>query len=78
MKICYIISTCDKYLDSRVKYQMDIMLKNVNKEDIYYLTSQPDIKNRQFGWYCMDDEKNITLADVKYYQGYEVDLFSER
>jgi hypothetical protein len=39
---------------------MDTMLKNVNKEDIYYLTSKPDIKNRQFGWYCMDDEKNIT------------------
>ena len=35
MKICYIISTCNKYLDSRVKFQMETMLKNINKEDIY-------------------------------------------
>ena len=66
MKICYIISTCDKYLQTRVKYQMDIMLKNVNKEDIYYLTSKPDIENRQFGWYCMDDEKNITWKYIHF------------
>ena len=66
MKICYIISTCNKYLDTRVKYQMDIMLKNVNKEDIYYLTSKPDIKNRQFGWHCMDDEKNITWKYIHF------------
>jgi len=66
MKICYIISTCDKYLQTRVKYQMDIMLKNVNKEDIYYLTSKPDIENRRFGWNCMDDGKNITWKYIHF------------
>jgi hypothetical protein len=45
---------------------MDIMLKNVNKEDIYYLTSKPDIKNRHFGWYAMDDEKNITWKYIHF------------
>ena len=53
MRICYIISTCDKYLDTRVKVQMEKMLKNVDKEDIYYLTSSPNHENRQFGWHCM-------------------------
>jgi hypothetical protein len=66
MKICYIISTCDKYLQTRVKHQMDIMLKNVNKEDIYYLTSKPDIENRRFGWNCMDDGKNITWKYIHF------------
>ena len=66
MKICYIISTCDKYLDTRVKYQMESMFKNVNKADIYYLTSKPDVNNRQFGWYCMDDEKNITWKYIHF------------
>ena len=61
MKVCYIISSCDKYLDNRVKYQMDTMLKNVNKEDIYYLTSKPDIDHRQFGWLTMDDTQNSFL-----------------
>ena len=66
MKICYIISTCDKYLQTRVKYQMDIMLKNVNKDDIYYLTSKPDVENRQFGWYSMDDTQNITWKYIHF------------
>ena len=66
MKICYIISTCDKYLDTRVKYQMEIMFKNVNKEDIYYLTSKPDVENRNFGWYSMDDTQNITWKYINF------------
>lgn len=66
MKICYIISTCDKYLQTRVKYQMDSMLKNVNREDIYYLTSKPNIENRCFGWNCMDDAQNITWKYIHF------------
>ena len=66
MKVCYIISTCDKYLDTRVKYQMETMLKNVNKEDIFYLTSKPNIEKRHFGWYAMDDEKNITWKYIHF------------
>ena len=60
MKICYIISTCDKYLDTRVKYQMDYLLKHVNKEDIYYLTSEPNIDKRQFGYGAPDTFETIT------------------
>jgi hypothetical protein len=26
MKICYIISTCDKYLDTRVKYKIGVII----------------------------------------------------
>jgi hypothetical protein len=39
---------------------METMFKNVNKEDIYYLTSKSNIEKRQFGWNCMDDAQNIT------------------
>lgn len=66
MRLCYIISTCDKYLDTRVKYQMEIMLKNVNMEDIYYLTSKPNIGERQFGWSTMDDAQNITWKYIHF------------
>jgi hypothetical protein len=52
---------------------MDTMLKNVNKEDIYYLTSKPDIQNRQFGWYCMDDEKNITWKYIHFIYNMNID-----
>ena len=66
MKVCYIISTCDKYLDSRVKYQMETMLKNVNREDIFYLTYKPNHSERQFGWYTMDDSQNITWKYIHF------------
>ncbi len=45
---------------------MEIMLKNVNKEDIFYLTSKPNIENRQFGWYSMDDAQNITWKYIHF------------
>ena len=51
MKICYIISTCDKYLDTRVKYQMETFLSYIDKNDIFYLTSKPDIEKKTF-WFC--------------------------
>jgi hypothetical protein len=66
MKICYIISTCDKYIETRVNYQMETLLKNINKEDIFYLTSKPNIENRQFGWNCMDDAQNITWKYIHF------------
>ena len=66
MKICYIISTCDKYLDTRVSYQMQTFLKYINKNDIYYLTSKPNIERRQFGWNTMDDDKNITWKYIHF------------
>jgi hypothetical protein len=66
MKICYIISTCDKYLENRVKFQKESCLKDVPNEDIYYLTSRPNVAERQFGWYAMDDEKNITWKYIHF------------
>jgi hypothetical protein len=66
MRVCYIISTCDKYLNTRVKYQMNTFLKDINKNDIYYLTSKPNKQERQFGWNCMDDEKNITWKYIHF------------
>lgn len=79
MKICYIISTCDKYLDTRVKYQMETFLSDVDRNDIFYLTSKPNIEKRHFGWNCMDDSQNITwkyihfiknMKDILYYDWY--------
>jgi len=66
MKICYIISTCDKYLNTRVSYQMETVFKNINKNDIYYLTSKSNEERRYFGWNTMDDPKNITWKYIHF------------
>ena len=72
MKICYIISTCDKYLDSRVEFQMDTFLKDVPLSDIYYLTSKYLPEKRQFGWNCMDDPKNITWKYIHFIHNMDI------
>lgn len=66
MRYCYIISTCNKYLDTRVQYQWSTFLKHVDKKDIYYLTANEDLEKRQFGWGCLDDEKNITWKYINF------------
>jgi hypothetical protein len=54
---------------------METMLKNVNREDIYYLTSKPDNEKRHFGWYSMDDEKNITWKYIHFI--YNMNIYYE-
>ena len=46
MKICYIISTYNKYLDDKIIFQMNSFLKHINNNDIYYLiqTKNEDVK----------------------------------
>jgi len=75
MKICYIISTCNKYISTRVKYQMETFLNNVPLEDIYYLTSNPNIEERQFGWNCMDDAQNITWKYIYFIYNMNIDYY---
>jgi hypothetical protein len=72
MKICYIISTCDKYLETRVKFQIDTFLKDVPLTDIYYLTSKSNIEKRQFGWNCMDDPQNITWKYIHFINNMDI------
>jgi len=45
---------------------METVFKNNQITDIYYLTSKPDVKKRQFGWNCMDDEKNISWKYIHF------------
>jgi hypothetical protein len=73
MRVCYIISTCDKYLDNRVKYQMETVFKNVNKEDIYYLTSKADVENRRFGWDAPDNLESLPLKYIHFFKNMNIE-----
>ena len=64
MKIAYIILTCRKYLPTRVVWQQLTSLKNVPKEDIYYLADTPSEENRLFSWGAPDDYNSLPY---KYY-----------
>jgi hypothetical protein len=60
MKICYIIKTCDKYINTRALYQSKTFIKNININDVYYLTSKEDISKRHFGWNVNDSYEHLT------------------
>ena len=66
MKICYIIKTCDKYLDNRVVNQANTSLQNININDLFYLTSKPDISRRHFGWNTDDSYRYLTLKVLSF------------
>jgi hypothetical protein len=51
------------------------MLKDFNKDDVYYLTSKPDFEKRQFGWYCHDDDKNITWKYINFIYNMDINNY---
>jgi hypothetical protein len=62
MRVCYIISTCTKYLDNRVINQINSFLKHIPRNDIYYLTK---FINENLRHFCFD------LTDTLEYLTYE-------
>jgi hypothetical protein len=45
---------------------METFLSDVDKNDIFYLTSKANIEKRHFGWNCMDDSQNITWKYIHF------------
>lgn len=68
MRICYIIFTCEKYLTTRIKYQMNSFLKYVDKNDIFYLANKMDEENRLFAWDAPDDYKSLPIKYVEFFK----------
>lgn len=76
MKVCYIISTCNKYLDNRVIYQMNSFLKHVNRNDIYYLTQNMNLDLRHFGWNASDTFEDLTYKYIDFFKNMNIqDLY---
>ena len=75
MKICYIIKTCDKYLENRVVYQANTFIKDIDINDIYYLTSKPDISKRHFGWNTNDSYEHLTWKITNFFYNMNIDEY---
>jgi hypothetical protein len=73
MRVAYIISTCEKYISTRVVYQKETFLKYVANEDIYYLSGKADEPNRIFGWDVPDDPQNILLKYTEFFKNITLD-----
>ena len=73
MKIAYILSTCEKYKDTRVKQQTESFSKYIDMNDVYYLSCKMDIDNRIFGWNSLDDSFNIIFKYIYFFQNVTLD-----
>jgi Fringe-like len=72
MSICYIILTCELYIPTRAKYLLETSLKNVNPNDIYFLScksSQPNV----YGWNTADNYESCPLKYVRFFQNMKLD-----
>jgi hypothetical protein len=68
MRICYIILTCEKYQDTRVKWQLETMFENIDKNDIYFLGHKMDIDNRIYNWGAADDYNSLPYKFIDFFK----------
>jgi hypothetical protein len=69
MKVAFVLSTCDKYIDTRVKYQKKHNLYCVPENDIYYLSSTGALPNI-YGYNISDNPLEIMKKYLAFFDNY--------
>ena len=72
LKICYIILTCEKYIDTRVKWQKQTCFSNTDLSDCYYLSCK-NIGESIYGWDTEDDYKSCIIKYIKFFQNMDLE-----
>lgn len=73
MRIAYIILTCEKYFDTRVKWQKETALLNVKPEDIYYLGHKMDQEQRLYSWGASDEYHALPYKTTDFFKNLDLD-----
>lgn len=72
IKICYIILTCKKNLQTKVKWQKASCFKNTPQEDCYFLSCENESPNI-YGWDTADDYASCIDKYIKFFQNMILD-----
>ena len=72
MSCCYIILTCEKYLNTRAKWVLENSLHKVDKKDIYFLSCEPKEPNI-YGWNTPDNYEGCPMKYIKFFQNMTLD-----
>jgi hypothetical protein len=70
-KICYIILTCEKYINTRVKWQKETCFRNTSLSDCYYLSCKNG--DGVYGWNTDDNYKSCIIKYIKFFQNMNLD-----
>ena len=72
MRCCYIILTCENYLNTRVKWLLENCLYSVNPNDIYFLSCRK-IEPNIYGWNTADNYESCPLKYIRFFQNMTLD-----
>lgn len=72
MKICYIILTCEKFMNTRALWQNRTFLQKVDKKDVYFISCKKSGEN-VYGWDTSDDYHSCPTKYIKFFKHMEID-----
>jgi hypothetical protein len=72
MRICYIILTCENYLNTRAKWVRENCLHSVDPADVYFLSCKK-IEPNIYGWDTEDNYESCPLKYVRFFQNMTID-----
>lgn len=75
MRIAYVLLTCEKYLNTRVEWQLATSLASVPREDIYYLGHTMDPTKRLFHWGAKDDYNSLPQKMLDFFLHMSMDEY---
>jgi hypothetical protein len=71
-KICYIILTCEAYLDTRTKWQRTNCFKYTDLKDVYYLSCKPGPLS-VYGWNTIDTYESCPLKYIEFFKNMDLE-----
>jgi hypothetical protein len=72
IKICYIILTCKKNLQTKVKWQKETCFRNTDPEHCYFLSCESEGRNI-YGWNTADDYASCIDKYIQFFQNMDLD-----
>jgi ribosomal protein L40E len=67
MSICYIILTCEKFLETRSKWQRECCFEFVDPSCYFYLSCKPG-PNSVYGWNTADDYESCPQKYIEFFK----------
>lgn len=67
-RIAYIVLTCEKYVNTRVPYQLRTVFRDIPRDDIYYLAHTMDPENRLFSWGADDSYNGLPYKYTDFFR----------
>ena len=73
MRIAYIVLTCEKYVTTRMRWQMDTVFSSVSPADVFYLGHTMRPEDRLYSWGAGDNYESLPYKFVDFFRWSHLD-----